>query len=232
MEREAPIGASRLIQPPKGIIFDLDGVLVDSSEFHFRAWQIWAKRHGTTMTYEFFRETFGMVNDNIIPHLIPRKLTSEELKALSDDKEAIFREVARGKIKPLNGAVELVMALQSHGYKLAIGSSTPRKNIEVVLESIGLKDSFSVCIAAEDVTKGKPDPEVFLKAAKAIGVLPSRCVVIEDAVAGIQAAKNAGMKAIAVTTTHPRERLKQADIIVESIADVTVEMIEQLLKTD
>jgi len=215
---------------PKGVIFDLDGVLVDSSEFHFRAWQIWAERHGTTMTYEFFRETFGMVNDNIIPHLIPRKLSKEELRALSDEKEAIFREIAKGRIKPLNGAVELVRALQSAGYKLAIGSSTPRKNIEVVLESIGLDDAFEVCIAAEDVTKGKPEPDVFLKASAAIDVPPSRCVVIEDAVAGVEAAKRAGMKAIAVTTTHPRERLKQADIIVESIADVTVDMIEELLR--
>lgn len=217
---------------PKGVIFDLDGVLVDSSEFHFQAWQIWAKRHGTTMTYEFFRETFGMVNDNIIPHLIPRKLTKEELKALSDEKEAIFREVAKGKIKPLKGAVELVRALQAAGYKLAIGSSTPRKNIEVVLESIGLDDAFEVRVAAEDVTKGKPEPEVFLKAASWLGVPPRKCVVIEDAVAGVEAAKRGGMKAIAVTTTHPRERLEHADIVVDSIADVTVEMIESLIGQD
>lgn len=221
-----------MCEMPKGVIFDLDGVLVDSSEFHFQAWQIWAKRHGTTMTYEFFRETFGMVNDNIIPHLIPRKLTKEELKELSDEKEAIFREVAKGKIKPLKGAVELVRALQAAGYKLAIGTSTPRKNIEVVLESIGLDDAFDVCIAAEDVTKGKPEPEVFLKASSGIGVPPSRCVVIEDAVAGVEAAKRAGMKAIAVTTTHPRERLEHADIVVDSIADVTVEMIEGLIGQD
>jgi len=213
----------------KGVIFDLDGVLVDSSEFHFKAWQIWAARHNTTMSYEFFRETFGMVNDNIIPHLLRRELTKEELKALSDEKEAIFREVAKGKIKPLDGAVELVMGLKRAGFELAIGSSTPKKNIEVVLESIGLAEVFKVRVGAEDVTKGKPDPEVFLKAAELIRVKPERCVVIEDAVAGIKAAKNAGMKAIAVTTTHPRERLAEADIVVERIADVTVEMIEELL---
>jgi len=151
------------------------------------------------------------------------------LKALSDEKEAIFREVARGKIKPLEGAVELVMGLKKAGFELAIGSSTPKKNIEVVLESIGLAEVFHVRVGAEDVSRGKPDPEVFLKAAELIGVRPERCVVIEDAVAGIKAAKNAGMKAIAVTTTHPRERLAEADIIVERIADVTVDMIEELL---
>ncbi|MCS7253460.1 MAG: HAD family phosphatase [Armatimonadota bacterium] len=219
-------------QTLKGVIFDLDGVLVDSSEFHFQAWQIWAKRHGTTMTYEFFRETFGMVNDNIIPHLIPRELTKEELKALSDEKEAIFREVARGRIKPLKGAVELVRALQDAGYRLAIGSSTPRKNIEAVLESIGLDDAFKVRIAAEDVTKGKPEPDVFLKASAGIGVPPNRCAVIEDAVAGVEAAKRAGMRAIAVATTHPKERLSHADIVVDSIADVTVEMIDCLIECD
>ncbi|HID06362.1 MAG TPA: HAD family phosphatase [Armatimonadetes bacterium] len=213
----------------KAVIFDLDGVLVDSSEFHYKAWQIWSAEQGVTMSYEFFRETFGMINEKIIPQLIPRPLSREEIQELSERKEALFRQVARGKLEPLPGAVELVRGLQHAGYRLAIGSSTPRKNIDVVLESIGLADAFPVRIAAEDVKHGKPDPEVFFKAAQAIGVPPRRCVVIEDAVAGVDAAKRAGMKAIAITITHPRERLMHADIVVDSLTEVTVNMVEQLL---
>lgn len=213
----------------KAAVFDLDGVLVDSSQFHYESWVRLGEEVGFTMTPEFFRATFGQRNDAILKRLVPNA-TEEQIERWGERKEALYREVAKGRLKPLPGSVELVQGLKRLGFCLAIASSTPRLNITFALQQLGLSGVFDAIVSAEDVTQGKPDPEVFLKAAERLGVAPSRCVVFEDAVAGVEAAKRGGMKCIAVTTTNPREALAKADLVVDSLAEVTSEQVMALLE--
>lgn len=218
---------------PRAVIFDLDGVLVDSSYFHFEAWKAWAQQVGAQqpVTETWFRQTFGLRNDAIIPTLIQRPLTPEETDALSDQKEAIFRQLAHGHLQPLPGVRELVEGLHQADFRLAVGTSTPPENLEMVLEDLSLARYFPVRITSTDVQQGKPDPEVFLRAAGRLQVAPERCVVIEDAKAGVEAARRGGMFAIAVTTTHPSSSFQQAHWIVDSLTEVNSEDIEHLLET-
>jgi HAD superfamily hydrolase (TIGR01509 family) len=181
------------------------------------------------MTPELFRQTFGQRNDAILRRFIP-DTTDEQIAAWSERKEALYRQLAAGKLTPLKGAKELVRALKGAGFRLAIASSTPRQNIAFALEQIGMADVFDALVGAEDVTKGKPDPEVFLTAAKRLGVPPERCIVFEDAIAGVIAAKRGGMKCVAVTTTNPRDALVEAgaDLVVDSLSELSLERLAAL----
>ena len=211
------------------VIFDLDGVLIDSSEFHWESWQVMGREDGFTMTAELFRRTFGMPNRAILPELYGRAMADAEITELSERKEAHFRTLAQGRLQALPGGVELAHALAAAGIPIAIGSSTPLSNIRVALESIGVERCFQQIVCADDVTKGKPDPEVFLKAAGELGAAPGVCVVIEDAVVGVAAAKAAGMRCLAVTTTHPAPALAAADRVVASLAGITPADLAALL---
>lgn len=215
----------------KAALFDLDGVLIDSSKFHYEGWVKLGQEVGFEMTPDFFRETFGQRNDTILKRLIPNA-TDEQIDFWSKRKEELYREAARGRLFPLAGAVELVRGLKGRAFLLAVASSTPHINITFALEQIGLSDDFDAFVGAEDVKKGKPDPEVFLTVAKRLGVSPFRCVVFEDAVAGVEAAKRGGMKCVAVTTTNPRQLLSSADLIVDDLTEVTIEQIERMLEVE
>ncbi len=213
----------------KAALFDLDGVIVDSSQFHYESWVKLGEEVGFVMTYEFFRKTFGQRNDAIIRQLVPNA-TDEQIAKWGERKEALYREVAKGRLVPLPGAMELIQGLKKLGFKLAIASSTPRVNIAFAIEQLNLGDLFEVFVGAEDVTRGKPDPEVFLKAAERLGAPPENCVVFEDAVAGVIAAKRGGMKCVAVTTTNPRSALEEAgaDLVVDTLSEVTPEKVASL----
>lgn len=206
----------------EAVLWDLDGVLVDTAEFHFEAWQALLGPLGQEMSEEEFRRTFGLRNDTILRDLLG-DLPREEIARLSDEKEALFRERARGRIGALPGALDLLHRLGQKGKKTALVSSTPRENLKLVLGELGVGDSFGAIVAAEDVERGKPDPEGFLLAARRLEVEPRDCVVLEDAAGGVEAAKRAGMRCIGVTTTRPREALEQADLVVGSLADAAVE---------
>lgn len=141
----------------------------------------------------------------------------------------MYRELAAGRLQALPGVVPLLESLHAAGFRIALGSSTPWSNIRVVLKAIGVEQWFDAIVSGDDVTHGKPHPEVFLKAAEKIGVPPECCVVIEDAMVGIQAAKAAGMGCLAVATTHPREKLSEADRVVDTLAGLTAEDLAALL---
>lgn len=216
-----------------GVIFDLDGVLVDSSEYHYLSWLAWGDEvdeiDKAELSREWFAATFGSRNESIIPSLFSRALTEAEVTRHAQRKEELFRELAVGKLVPLPGAMELVTALTEAGFLLAIGSSTPPENLGVVLDEIGLAPFFPIerRVCGADVTNGKPDPEVFLMAAQRLDLPPGRCLVIEDAGVGVRAAKAAGMACVGVTTTRPAERLKEAgaDWVVGSLEDIDVSLI-------
>lgn len=216
----------------RGVIFDMDGVLVDTARPHFESWLAVARRRGVHITWEQFHDTFGRPNRDIIPVLFGPHVSAREIQELDDSKEAAFRDIVRHRIEPLPGAVELIEDLRRHGFRLAVGSSAPPENIRLVLEALGVSDRFRAVICAKDVARGKPAPDVFLKAAEAVGLEPRRCLVIEDAPAGVQAAHAAGMRCLALTTTRPAEDLKEADRVVSSLTQFSAQDAAAMLGED
>lgn len=202
------------------VLFDLDGVIVDTKEAHFASFVQLGKEVGYSISEDLFRSVFGRRNEYIFPFLYGEDLPKERVAWLSQRKEEIFRDMIRGNVQALPGAVELLHALKAAGFHLAIGTSTPRENLEMILASLGVETLFDTKVTSEDVTKGKPDPQVFCLGAERLGVPPAHCVVVEDAVAGVEAALNGGMKALGVTTNHSRESLAEATRVVDSLAEV------------
>lgn len=204
-------------------IFDFDGVIVNSAAYHEVSWDRLAEEEGRTLPPGHFKMGFGRKNTHIIPHILRWADDEQEIERLSRRKEALYREIVEEKgIEPLPGVREWLDVLKAKEVPCAIGSSTERLNLECVLEATGLLDYFQALISADDVTTGKPDPEVFLLAAEKLGCSPSDCIVFEDAHVGIEAAHAAGMKVVAVTTTHAREELGKADIVVDKLSDLSI----------
>ncbi len=211
-----------------GFIFDWDGVVIDSHAQHEESWELLFKELGREMPDGFFKKTFGMRNQQIIPAWFDFVQPDDvaEIARLGDRKEVLYREILRRDgIDPLPGVKTLLHELKSLNIPRAVGSSTPRQNVEVVSEIAGLDGLFDDFVTAEDVTAGKPDPQVFLKAAQKIKREPRHCVVIEDAHVGIQAGKSGGMKVLAVATTHPADSLRDADAVFTNLEGVTVAKI-------
>lgn len=204
-----------------GAIFDWDGVVIDSSDQHKRAWETLGRELGKPMPADHFIRSFGMKNEFIIPDIMQWTNDPDEIHRQSLRKEAIYRElIAREGIAPLPGVTELLQMLNEHGIPCVVGSSTHRKNIEVTFDAIGLRNYFQAVVTAEDVNHGKPNPEVFLKSAKKIDRAPNHCVVFEDAHVGIEAGLAAGSRVIAVATTNHIRDLGKANLAVESLEDV------------
>ncbi len=207
--------------PSRAVLFDLDGVIVDSRPHHLDAWHQLARTHGIDHAPDYFTKMFGLRNDAILGGLIPG-MTADQLARLAAEKEQLFRDAARGRVEALPGVRGLLAALDEASVPRAVVTSTPRENLDLILESLALSGSFQALVAEEDAAKGKPDPEGFLVGAQRLGANPAACVVIEDAPAGLRAAKAAGMRAIGVTTTHPAPELGEADLVVESLAEEAV----------
>jgi beta-phosphoglucomutase len=213
--------SSRAANAAVAVLFDLDGVIVDSREHHMAAWEAWARVYAPHARAGYFVEMFGRRNDAIIGGVLP-DLTPERFNELAGHKEAMFRERARGNLTALPGVAALLAELDARGVPKAVVTSTPRANLDLVLETLKMTGRFDALVAEEDALKGKPDPEGFLIAAERLGVEPPLCVVIEDAPAGLQAAKAAAMRTIGVTTTHARHALRDADLVVASLAEEAV----------
>jgi beta-phosphoglucomutase family hydrolase len=214
----------------KAVIWDMDGVIADTAPYHFRAWQEVFRRRGARYSEDDFRRNFGKRNDAIIRNILGSEVPSVEMESIAAEKEELFRRRAGSRIKPLAGAIELMQALEEHGFSQAMGSSAPLENIELVTRKLGITGFFQVIVSGREVTEGKPSPQVFLLAAQRLGARPRDCVVIEDALAGVSAAKRAGMPCVAVTNTSPGTELSGADLIVDTLEEVTVAEIESLLK--
>lgn len=213
----------------KGVIFDLDGVLIDTGQFHRQSWYDLAGEEDFEMSDELFYSTFGMQNYQIIPLLVRRDLTVEDIERMSEWKERRYRELISGKLTLQEGARGLIDELKSNGFLLAIGTSAPQANLAFMLEHTGVDDCFDAYVTGEEVSNSKPAPDTFLKAAEKLSLTPGRCLVVEDAVQGVQAGKKAGMKVVAVCTTRGREDLEEADLIVESLGELKADDFLKLL---
>ena len=215
---------------PKAIIWDMDGVIADTAPYHLKAWQESFRKRGVAFTEDDFRRNFGQRNDTIIRDTLGKLTSLNEIDTISREKERNFRKAVRQNIRPLPGAIELIKSLGQHGYKLALASSAPLENIKLVTKGLGIDNYFDTIVSGKDVTEGKPSPQGFLLAAQRLVVEPENCIVTEDAIAGITAAKRAGMHCLAVTNTHPRPSLTEADLVVDTLEAVTVNDLEELLK--
>ncbi len=213
-----------------GALFDWDGVVIDSSRQHELSWEQLAREEDLALPADHFHRGFGRKNTWIIPNILGWADEPSEIARLGERKEWLYREILKAEgIEPLPGVKPLLESLREAAVPRAVGSSTPRVNIETILGLLGLEGIFDVIVAAEDVRQGKPDPEVFLKGAAAIKCEPARCIVFEDMPVGLQAARAGGMKAVAVTTSKPRDELTAADRIVDSFEELTLPDLQSLV---
>jgi beta-phosphoglucomutase len=214
---------------PKAIIFDMDGVLVDSNAFHMRKWLDVFKAHGIPYTEEELpKMVLGPPNDVIFRRLLGEDLTREQLAALGDELEANFRREIGPHAKAFPGVQKFIEECQRQGIVMAVASAAIAKNVSFLIAALGLGAYFRETLSVDEITHAKPDPEIYLKTAARLGVDPADCAVFEDSYVGIEAAKRAGMKCIAVATTFSADDLRRethADLIIpgfESIALPTV----------
>jgi beta-phosphoglucomutase family hydrolase len=215
----------------EAVIWDVDGVIADTAEYHYLAWKDTLAGKGVDLTWDNFMRLFGQRPDTIVKDILGDNVPPAEFNAINTAKQADFRRRATGHVRPLPGAVELIKSLQEHGIKQAIASSAPPENIEVVIGGLGIEDSFQAIACGFDVPEGKPNPQIFLLAARKLGVRPSSCVVFEDAIAGVAGAKSAGMKCVAVTNSHPGSKLKKADLIIATLESITVAGLAGLFRS-
>lgn len=209
----------------KAALFDMDGTLVDNTLAHMRAFEIFCARYGVTGWKEKLSQAFGMGNDDIMRLIMPAELIRERgLASLAEEKEAIYREIYAPEIRSVKGLVPLLESLRAAGVRCAVGSSGCRANVDFVLEKCRIGEFFDARISGDRVTRCKPDPEIYLTAAAALGMAPADCVVFEDAKAGIESARRAGVgRVVALATTLPREVLERetdADVIGATFADL------------
>ncbi len=212
-----------------GVIFDMDGVLVDSYEAHFNSWQLLAQAHGLTITEAEFASHFGRTTREIIHDLWSDHIAESEVDACDRLKEEFYREILQEHFPEMPGEAQLLTDLAEAGFALAIGSSGPAENVAICIECMTRGDLIAATVNAHDVTHGKPHPEVFLKAAEKLGLPPGKCVVIEDAPAGVEAARRAGMAVIAITGTAEPQALSAADMIVDSLTEITPAIVKELI---
>jgi beta-phosphoglucomutase len=217
-----------------GVIWDVDGTLVDTAELHFAAWVQLAGQLSKPFSRADFAATFGRRNPEIIHQIFGSHYTEQEIADLGDRKEELYRAAARAGVSLLPGARALLEGLHAAGFRQAIGSSAPRRNLDLIL---GLTDSarfFDVVVSMEDTQRGKPDPQVFLVAAERLGLGPARCLVLEDAVAGVEAARAGGMRCIAVSFVghHSAAKLAAAgaDRVVPTLEQVSVETVRDIFR--
>jgi beta-phosphoglucomutase len=217
------------------VIFDLDGTLVDSYDAHYEAWRAISATHGVAVTVDDYYSHFGRRNEDLLRECWMRagkgELTADEIHALDHEKEAAYRALVAHRFPIMDGARELVASLRADGFRTAVGSSGPPANVALAIQGLALEDSFDAVVTGRDVKRSKPDPECFLLAAERLSVPPERCVVFEDAPAGITAAKAAGMRCIAITSKgHTVERQREADLVFPTVKTVTVAAVRALLQ--
>jgi HAD superfamily hydrolase (TIGR01509 family) len=210
------------------VLWDLDGTLVDSEEFHWLSWRDTMRREGVELTYERFLASFGQRNDRILNTWLP-DADAVRARRIGEEKEAEYRRLVEAHgLEPLPGARAWLVALRDRGWKQSIASSAPGENVLTMLRVLGLQSQLDAIVSAEDVTIGKPDPQVFLRAAQKLAVPPARCIVVEDAAAGVEGGRRGGMRTIGVT----RNGTLDADLFVRSLEELPPDAFETLLSSN
>ncbi len=201
----------------RGILWDMDGVLIDTTDAHYEAWRSIAAGRGIQLERQDFLGVMGRNNIDTIEYLFHRPADPLEALEIGKQKEVMFRSLLRGRVHLLPGVLEWLMYFRSNGYAQAVATSAPWENIDALLAETNIRPYFQAIVSAYDLP-GKPDPFVFLEAARQVGVTPAECLVIEDSLVGIEAARRGGMRCLAVETTHPAGKLTKADWILPRLS--------------
>ena len=211
------------------IIFDMDGVVVNNTKYHTLAWQEFLKKYGRTITLsDVKKKMLGRMNAEIFRSMFRNAFTKKEMTGLAHEKEAVYRKLYARTIHPLPGLPAFIRMLVKKRIKIALATAAPPENVRWVLRKTRLAKYFSVIIDDTGVKRGKPHPDIFLKCARRLHVSPSRCVVFEDGILGILAAKRAGMKVVGVATTHKLEELRHTDLAIRDFKRFTIKDLEAL----
>ncbi len=216
---------------PEGLIFDLDGTLIDNNAYHIEAWKEFYKKINKEFSHEeYMRNINGRISKVIFPYLMQRQMKDDEIMQMDDEKESLYRELYGAHMQPIKGLVDFLEDLLKDGYKMAIATSGLPPNIEFMFKKLPLRKYFSAVVNASHITNGKPHPEIFERAAKEIGADPNNCIAFEDSIAGIRSAKAAGMRVVGLTTTHSKEDIAEADLIIADYTEISSETLLQLMQ--
>jgi beta-phosphoglucomutase len=215
---------------PFGAVFDMDGVIVDNRKYHVLAWKAFAREHGVPFDIRHFKDhLFGRVNREIFMGLYGHALPEAEVIAWAEEKEALYRSIYKGHVEPARGLVAFLDALDARGVPSAGATAAPRENLDFALDEAGLRPYFRALVDVGQVRRGKPAPDLYLKAAELLGVRAARCVAFEDSYPGLESALAAGMKVVGLTTTHTRRELGRAHLVVRDFEGLAVDRVESLL---
>jgi len=202
-----------MILHSKAFIFDLNGTMIDDMSYHIQAWHQILNYFGASLTYEEVKDQCYGKNDELLERIFPGKFSSKEMQNISIEKERRYQADYKPRMKLISGLDRLLEDTHSNNIKMAIGSAAIRFNIDFVLDGLNIRNYFSSIVSADDVTKSKPDPETYLKCAEELQVLPKECIVFEDSPKGVEAAANANMKAVVITTMSDEKEFTQYDNI-------------------
>ena len=213
--------------PPRAVLWDMDGTLIDSAEYHWLTWHDALAEEDVQLSRDEFNSWFGSRNDRILRRYFGDGISPDEIARIGGRKEARYREMVRARgISPLPGVREWLTRLREAGWRQAVASSAPAANIAVLVEVLGVDDVFQATVSAEEVPQGKPHPDVFLLAAARLGVPPARSVVVEDAPLGVEAGRRGGMRTIGISGLHGQ---LDADIVTASMADLPLDTFDRLV---
>lgn len=217
------------MKQPIAVIFDMDGVICHTNPYHSQAFRAFFKKRNLNPTdEEFAAHMFGKSNSYILSHFLERPIEGEELLALEDEKESLFRQIYEPHIDPIAGIVPFIENLKRNGVLLGVATSAPLANLELILSKVPVKAHFGSMLASEDVTRHKPDPEVYLSSARNLGLSPEQCVVFEDSFSGVTAAVQAGMRVVGVLTSHTQDELPPCHLYMKDYEALTFESIQAL----
>jgi beta-phosphoglucomutase len=209
------------MREPKAFIFDLNGTMIDDMNYHIEAWHRILNELGAGLSIERVKEECYGKNHELLERIFPGRFTLEQKDKMSYDKEKAYQQAFRPKLKLLNGLMEFIEAAHEQRIKMAIASAAIMFNIDFVLDGTNIRQYFDAVVSADDVATSKPHPETFLKAAQSLQVSPADCLVFEDTPKGVEAARNAGMKAVVITTLHQPHEFKGYDNVVDYASNFT-----------
>ncbi len=216
---------------PQAIIFDMDGTLMNNNPYHFKAWQAFYKKYNRSFTLDDYKtEISGHTSVEVFQSFFGKVMTPEEITKYANEKNALYRELYKPYIKPVDGLLPLLEEIKAAGIPMNIATSGSPANVRFMFEHIPIASYFQRVIDASEVTHGKPDPEIFLKAAQYASADPVKCIAFEDSLAGVASAKAAGMKVVGITTMETAEDLKETDMVINDYTNVNLAMLKMLMQ--
>ena len=212
------------------VIFDMDGVIMDNNFYHEKAWRTFCKIHNIYLSdEEFHRYVFGRISNDTMNFIFKKNHTEAEIDRYVDEKENIYRQIYKDKIKMTEGLSTFLNELKKMDVPIALATSAPTENVEFAFSYLPIRNFFKCILDASDIVKGKPDPEIYIKAIGQLGIKPERCIVFEDSISGVMSALNAGTHVIGVATTHDPEEFDGVSLVIENFKSISFNKMTSIL---